>query len=274
MTGSALLQKLEDMEKEEGRLPALLEFYRKLLRIQDGVGQELQVPGPRLSDETVHQRTAEGKPLLESSDLSFNWSLWHDTFHKVTALFGEYSELFGHTREEFEELPDQFAAEDSVRAWYAGTGLPATRSIGETLLGELIHATARPFLTSCSSALVGSVDLERWRRGYCPICGGNPDFAFLEAENGARWLICSRCDTEWLFQRLQCPYCHTTDQNDLAYYANDDGLYRLYVCEHCKHYLKAIDLRKAERGVLIPLERLLTLEIDAQARKYGYLGCG
>jgi len=117
------------------------------------------------------------------------------------------------------------------------------------------------------------VNQERWRRGYCPICGGNPDFAFLDKERGARWLLCSGCDAEWLFQRLECPYCGTQDQDALAYFTDDEGLYRLYVCERCKRYLKALDLRQAKSEVLLPLERLFTFDIDAQAQEYGYSPC-
>ena len=45
------------------------------------------------------------------------------------------------------------------------------------------------------------------------------------------------------------------------------------VCEQCKQYLNAIDLRQAKEEVMISLERLFTLDIDAQAQQYGY-GCG
>jgi len=118
--------------------------------------------------------------------------------------------------------------------------------------------------------LLPEVDQERWRRQYCPVCGGPPDFAYLDKDAGARWLLCSRCDAEWLFQRLQCPYCGSQDQSALAYFTDDEGLYRLYVCEQCKRYLKAIDLRQTESEILLPLERLLTFELDVQARGKGY----
>ena len=42
------------------------------------------------------------------------------------------------------------------------------------------------------------------------------------------------------------------------------------VCDRCKNYLKAIDLRQAKSEVLLPLERLYTLDIDSQAQQYGY----
>ena len=128
----------------------------------------------------------------------------------------------------------------------------------------------RPFLTSHAETLTSSIDQERWRRKYCPICGGSPDFAFLDKERGSRWLLCSRCDTEWIFQRLECPYCGTQDQKALAYLTDDEGLYRLYTCEQCKRYLKAIDLRQAKAEILLPLERFYTLDMDSQARKQGY----
>ena len=118
--------------------------------------------------------------------------------------------------------------------------------------------------------MTGLLKPESWRRGYCPICGGSPDFSFLEKEEGARWLMCSRCDTQWLFQRLECPYCGTQDQTALAYFTDDKGLYRLYVCDKCKGYLKTVDLRQAESGINIDLERLLTSDIDIQAQESGY----
>ena len=58
-----------------------------------------------------------------------------------------------------------------------------------------------------------------------------------------------------------------------VYFTDDEGLYRLYVCERCHHYLKAIDLRHAGREVLFQLERFLTLDIDHQAREKGYTPC-
>ena len=42
------------------------------------------------------------------------------------------------------------------------------------------------------------------------------------------------------------------------------------MCERGKGYLKAIDVRQAESEVLVPLERLLTSEMDKQAQEQGY----
>ena len=55
-----------------------------------------------------------------------------------------------------------------------------------------------------------------------------------------------------------------------AYYLDEEKVYRLYVCEECRCYLKAIDLRQVGRPVLFPVERLTTLNMDLAARQEGY----
>ncbi|MBE0481431.1 MAG: formate dehydrogenase accessory protein FdhE, partial [Dehalococcoidia bacterium] len=54
------------------------------------------------------------------------------------------------------------------------------------------------------------------------------------------------------------------------YRADERNLYRLYLCEQCKSYLKAIDLRQAGENILVPLERLLTVDMDRQGQEEGY----
>ena len=271
----AIIRHLDEKESKEGTLPQLLKFYQKLLRVQSRVEQKLaSLLEPSLDSEAINERTKHGGPLIAFAELALDWSLLRDIFTEVTAIFAEYPELFGEPPERLREpSAGQLLTKEAVKAWFEGTELPSTilaDDVNENLFAAIIHATLKPFLVSHAKTLIGFVDQEHWRREYCPICGGSPDFAFLDKERGSRWLLCSRCDTEWLFQRLQCPYCGTQDQNALAYFTDDEGLYRLYVCEKCKRYLKAIDLRRAEAEVLLPLERLHTLDIDRQAQEQGY----
>lgn len=275
-TNSKILKKLSELEKEEGSLPLLLEFYGKLLQIQSRAQKRIGKPEPGLSSEAIRQRTHEGLPLLGFDELALDWKLVRDVFVKVIAVFSRYQQLFGQTPEILiKPGAGRLLTKKVVKAWFTGKGLPPAlwEGVSENFMQTLIQATLQPFLTGYAQALISSVDQEYWRRGYCPICGGSPDLAFLEKEYGARWLLCSRCDAEWLFQRLECPYCGTREQNSLAFFTDDEELYRLYVCERCRCYLKAIDLRKAESEILLPLERFYTLDIDSQAREYGYNLC-
>ncbi len=273
----SIIKKLKEQEKAEGKLPALLEFYKELLEIQNRVGQKTGLPNPVFTSEAVKAHALAGKPLVGFAELAIDWMLLRQTYKEVTALFHQYQELFGALPEEITALtPGRIINKRTVRAWYRGQPIVLATPITDntqTLLGAIFSAAVKPFLVREATALSGQLELEMWRRGYCPICGGNPDFSYLAKDTSARWLICARCDTEWLFQRLQCPYCENYDQNKLSFFTNDNGTYRLYVCDQCKHYLKAVDLRQFKNEVLLPLERLTTLDMDRQAQANGYSPC-
>lgn len=273
----SIIKRLKEQKRKEGELPQVLEFYQKLVQIQSRVGKRIGVPNPSFSDDEINERAEQGKPLIEFDNLALDWSLLRKTFGEVVASFASYPDLFGPLPQQFtESAADNFITKKMIKAWYEGTKLPSigvATEVNEALIKDIILATLKPFLVGYSTALLHLVKQENWRRNYCPVCGGNPDFGFLDTERGSRWLVCCRCDGEWLFQRLQCPCCGTADQNALSYFTDDEGLYRLYVCEQCKHYMKTIDLRQAKSGVLIPLERLFTLDMDKQAREYGYSPC-
>lgn len=275
-TDSKILKRLEDWERKEGPLSRALEFYHKLLRIQSEVRSSISPLKLSLTSEAINSRMTEGKPLLKFDDLTIDWWLLQKTFRDVIALLSSYSILPAEATDSLNKIGSSPALlRDVSRAWFEGTEFPPGVISGEidgALVKSAILSAFKPFLVAYQEALLGSVNQELWRRAYCPICGGSPDFAFLEKEHGARWLLCSRCDAEWLFQRLECPYCGTKDQKALSYFVGEEKShpYRLYVCSKCQTYLKAIDLRSAGLDVLLPLERVMTLDMDRQAQEKGY----
>ncbi len=266
--------RLEEEGEKRGLPSRLLEFYRKLLTIQFRSERLIGNIDAGLKDKTINERLDSGQPLISVNALALDWSLLNDVYIQVIALFTDYPDLFGKLPKRLSQ-PEVHSSlsERVVKAWFKRASLPSTLAVDDNerlVLEAIIHATIQPFLVSQARSLIHSVQQERWRREYCPVCGGKPDFAFLNKDRGARWLLCSRCDAEWLFQRLQCPYCSNKNQKDLSYFTDDAGVYRLYVCERCHKYIKAIDLRYTEADVLLPLERLLTLDLDNQAREKGY----
>jgi formate dehydrogenase maturation protein FdhE len=275
-TNSKILKKLSAIEKEEGKLPLLLEFYRRLLQAQSKAHKPTTPTGLSLSSDAIQQHMLKGLPLVSFDDLILDWPLVQSMFIKVIAVFAKYPELFGEIPSSMKK-PEagRLLTKKAAEAWFTGKELPRELldSVSENLMQTIIQATLQPFLADYSRALLKSVDQDNWRRRYCPICGGNPDMAFLEKEYGARWLICSRCDFHWLFQRLVCHCCGNREQKSLSFFTDDTEQYRLYVCEQCQSYLKAIDLRKTESEALLPLERFNTLDLDSQAKAYGYHPC-
>lgn len=276
-TEAKILQRLDELEQSEGELPSFVQLYRQLLRLQSEARLRFTTPKLKLAEDVISDRLSQGIPLLSFEGLSLDWAQVRGLFQEIIRSVAKDSpDASKEVKTLGNILSKEAVLEEVVRAWYEGSSLipiAMRHSVDGESLGLVVAAVVKPFLSAHSEVLLPKVDQESWRRRYCPICGGRPDFAYLDEERGARWLLCSRCDAEWLFQRLECPCCGCQDQNALAYFTDDAGLYRLYVCEQCKRYLKAIDLRQAKSEVLLPLERLLTFEFDMQAREDGYMSC-
>ena len=269
-----ILQKLDELGQREGELPSFVQLYRQVLRLQSEVRSQLTTPKPNLGQDVVSDRLSQGIPLLSFENLLLDWAQVQALLQEIIRSVAKDSpDASKEVKTLGNILSEKAVLEEVIRAWYEGSSLIpiATRhSIDSELLGLVVAAVVKPFLSAYSEVLLPKVDQESWRRRYCPICGGRPDFAYLDEERGARWLLCSRCDAEWLFLRLECPYCGTQNQDTLVYFTNDQGLYRLYVCEQCHTYIKAVDLRRTESQVLLPLERVMTLDMDRQGQEKGY----
>lgn len=271
-----ILQKLDELGQREGELPSFVQLYRQVLRLQSEVRSQLATPKSNLGQDVVSDRLSQGIPLLPFEDLLLDWAQVQALLQEIIRSVAKDSpDASKEVKTLGNILSEKAVLEEVIRAWYEGSSLipiAMRHSIDSELLGLVVAAVVKPFLSAHSEVLLPKVDQESWRRRYCPICGGRPDFAYLDEERGARWLLCSRCDAEWLFQRLECPYCGTQNQNDLAYLTDEaeSYLYRLYVCEQCRTYIKAIDFRHTESEVLLPLERMMTIDMDRQAQEKGY----
>ena len=263
---------MEEWAGETAHSSRFLEFYLRLLEIQAQAEDMTIVPIIYLSERDMNSRLRGGQILLKSSQLNLDPDLVRNTWERVINLFVEYPEIMG-------EVPGcliNLAAEDLtglVIKWYDNDELPGEilgKKIDADVLSALFQQTMRPILTQIALTLKGRYDQEAWCRNSCPVCGGRPEFAFLEKELGARYLLCARCSAEWLFQRFECPYCANTDHKTLSFLTGDNEFYRLYLCDACKSYIKAVDLRKGNPATLIPLEALTTVGMDKQARDMGY----
>ncbi len=245
------LRMIDEWQARDGRLPAALSVYRDLLKLQIVATSRIEPPTFQLNASVIAAKAEAGEPLAAFADIPVDWALFDDLFTKASALLAAPA---GNTKD----------LRALAREWFDAN------APGDKLLDIVIHTALRPFLAVTAVALGKSVQQEAWRRCYCPVCAGTPDFAFIDSVRAERWLVCFRCDEHWLFQRLECCYCANRDQAKLAFFADEKEHYRLYVCEKCKRYLKAVDLRRSETKTFLPVERVLTLHLDLQAREMGY----
>jgi FdhE protein len=87
-----------------------------------------------------------------------------------------------------------------------------------------------------------------------------------------RRLICGRCIGQWAFGPLTCPFCSNADRALITSFATRDARYRVYACDVCRRYLKAYDSRHATRPVMVAVDSIATLPLDAAAMQRGYVG--
>lgn len=254
-----MLKKLEELGKTS--LPESIELYIKLTRLQYEARPDIEIKEARPSQEEIDERVGLGIIALKFDELHLDWDKVDDLFKRALEIIGEYSSSI--------DAKSPIALRQIVQSWYNKQSFPHD-GMDEDIVTVAIHSAIKPFLARWAEELLPQIGQEKWRRRYCPICGGTPNFAYLEPENGARWLCCPRCDAEWLFQRMECPFCGNAEQKELSFFTDLDGRYRVYVCEKCKRYLKAVDLRTVSKDVAMPLEWINTLDLDRQACERGY----
>ncbi len=218
----------------------------------------------------------QGQPLLQPQQVQVDWGGFQRLFDQVCLLSAQrrpdLSGAFEEMRALAERVPSRLRAlaQDYLADARGYIRQAGSLSLNGELLDFVLNNALHPFLRAQAAALAPRLDDDLWQLGYCPVCGSEPDLAAFEKDTGARRLLCSRCDTEWAFKRLACPFCSNQDPRRLAHYPGEAGRYRLDVCEACRRYLKTVDGREAWREVSLPAERVLTAGMDLAAAGEGY----
>lgn len=173
---------------------------------------------------------------------------------------------------------------DVVRRWYdapsgrhvaaavasaAGSGAVGEVWNGDAALDQVFSLALRPWLSRCAEVLQQRSELANWTHPDCPLCGAEPDLALITPA-AERHLVCSRCALRWNFETLTCPYCRNSDRTRITSFATPDGEYRVYACDQCHRYLKALDGRRARRPLMPLVDAIATLPLDAAAMQRGY----
>lgn len=271
---SQVLRALSAARESHQELAELLEFYYDLFKVQFEAKAELDEPKVR-DEMAVRWRLEGGIPQLTFEQLGIHPEPFAGLVAEVSEVLvrhnptweGDQADrapeaLIDLARQVFETVPTLTVPMDATESGDTDLhrfGYPTALALGFSLA---------PFLQRAAEAIVPHLELLLWSQMHCPVCGGEPNFALLEETRGARQLMCSRCNTLWLYPRVGCPYCDSQEKQ--TYYPSKDGVYRLYVCPQCRRYLKTMDLRGVYREVYPEVERLLTVGMDLAAREQGF----
>jgi len=110
-----------------------------------------------------------------------------------------------------------------------------------------------------------------YERGNCPLCGSLPYISHLSGKEGHRFGVCSFCGHTHRVRRIGCAACGETASDKLKQFrvAEYPGV-RVDVCETCQMYVKTLDYRELDKGLLPALDDMATVALDVLAQSHGY----
>lgn len=211
--------------------------------------------------ETLAARLVTGEPLLEFSQIAFDWNDVRLLIRQVTDVLRRHEVIDAPTATALHSVGRSPTLPDVMRAWFE-----RQPTIDIEMIDDVLGWAARPYLQRTAEVLQQRVSLDGWTRRVCPVCAAEPEFAVITT-SGDRQLVCGRCHVRWAFSPITCPYCGNDDRTTIKSMATADGVYRVMLCAPCGRYIKALDGRKAPRPLLLYVDVIATLPLDAAVMK-------
>ena len=265
---------LKQLKIDHPELASAVDLQVALLETQRRVQSRVPLPWIQTDPEWLRAQFAAGRPAVRFRDIPLDWTDFRLTLRQTADVLRRFDTLESADHERIVALGHEGnQLEPVVTQWYEATSgvndRATVRDASDAGLDHVLVLAIRPFLTRCAEVLVQRGELPAWPHSYCPYCGWEPDFAVI-TPNGDRRLICGRCVGQWPFDAFTCPYCGNGDRALVTSFTSRDGRYRVYGCDVCHRYLKAYDSRNAARPVMVAVDTIATLPLDAAAMQRGY----
>jgi FdhE protein len=270
--------RLNQLRKERSELEEMLAFYDKVLAAQQQTQQQIAIPEIDLPEEQLRLKIEEGFPLLDRGDFRVDRDSSRELFQRICHLSMEENPVLAAAGKTLLEAMD-IGKLDLVELITAvlQNDTKAMEAVAKDLdvtipvVQALTKLSLQPFLLASVQAVAQRAAIDDWHYGYCPVCGGSPAMAALVGEEGKKEALCSFCGHFWQLPRLICPFCGTDEQEDLRYFHGEgDDLYRVYVCEQCRGYLKVMDTREGGDVRTLAVDDVASGHLDLLAEEEGY----
>jgi hypothetical protein len=270
---------LKQIKAAHPELATAVDMQLELVEVQRRVQARVPLPWIQPAPGWLAARQRAGYAAVRFVDIPLDWSDFRLSLRQTADILHRHEAMERADHERILALSrDGNALEPLVIQWYNATSrseesnpdlrLPDT---APPSLDQVLVLALRPFLARCAEALLPRQEFADWRFAHCPICGWEPDFAVI-TPSADRRLICGRCLGQWAFDATACPFCDNHDRARITSFTTRDGQYRVYGCDACKRYLKAYDARHASRPVMVAVDTIATLPLDAAAMQRGYRG--
>jgi hypothetical protein len=270
---------LKQLRADHPELASAVDMQLALVDMQRRVQARVPLPWIQPDPQWLATQLAAGRPAVRFSDVPLDWTDFRLALRQTADILLRHEALDRSEHQVILSLGrDGDALQPIVTQWYLATSAVEESDRGKRApagappsLDQVLVLGLRPFLARCAEALSQRPEFSAWRHGHCPYCGWEPDFAVI-TPNAERRLICGRCIAQWAFDPLACPFCQNEDRALITTFASRDGRYRVSACDVCRRYLKAYDARNASRPVMVAVDAIATLPLDAAAMQRGYVG--
>lgn len=255
-----------------------IELYGAIMEAQQTALAEAACAMEEIGPAEIEARLAMGDPLVDALSLPIDGAAYRDLVKKICEAVGAarpggspscalLASWDGLSDSRVAAVRDAVLKKDDLGFEPAGETGESDLEVARSILWEGLA----PFYRVCGSILTSGIEQSSWMRGYCPVCGGAPLMGIFRQDDGL-WLVeCSLCHTLWNLQRAACPFCYET-QGKLDYlYVDGDRSRRVNYCTACRKYVKTVDSRNDEEQKLLPLEDILTTNLDLAAEKEGLI---
>jgi hypothetical protein len=266
------VRELRELKNAQPDLATAADMQIELLGAQRRVQARVPLPSATFDGRKPDHELC--RPALQFKDIPIDWSDFRLMIRQTADILRRFETLELADYDRIQGLARDGQIEAVVANWFEAAMAPArrrseVRNADRELLDQVLMLAMRPFLARCAEALLPRLELSDWHHPSCPLCGGEPEFAFINPA-AERLLICGRCTGQWRFDPITCPYCENSDRSRITSFASRDGRYRIYACDECHRYLKAFDGRDGSRPALLAVDSIATLPLDAAAIQRGY----
>jgi hypothetical protein len=262
---------LKQIKAAQPELASAVDMQLALVEMQRRVQSRVPLPWISAEDAWLREQQAAGRALIRFGDIPLEWTDFRLTLRQTADILRRFDALEPADHAAIITLAREGnALEPIVSQWYMATsGAGGEKPDGPPGLEHVLVLALRPFLARSVEVLMQRVDLSAWGHAHCPFCAWEAEFAVI-LPSGDRQLVCGRCSALWPFAAFTCPFCANDDRSRVTSFTTRDGRYRVYGCDSCRRYLKAYDARNAARPVLIAVDTIATLPLDAAAMQRGY----
>lgn len=277
-------EEVERHLKKDKSLANLFEVYKGILAVQLDYLDKIDA-SVNLSEEEIKECFRNEKFLMSEKEMEIDTKLFKELLRSVCGAINEISPeapaslLALPEADEFKEenikkylLEIALFSKQELEKFIEEIEMDKKTGLNSEIVSFIILMSLSPFYSSNMREVRKKTDYSLWRQSYCPVCGQTAVIARHRNEDGARVLECWLCHAEWVFPRMECPYCSNKDQKKLRFfYVPGDKARQVHVCDNCKKYLKTIDNKLMETDVLLDIEAIATGYLDMLAKKEGYI---